>query len=135
MTDLDINSITAKATRVKDHENEDEEITREMRGIIERRKYAVPHDPRVTSVLAVISMIMAALATAAIIALFTLNSSVAVLLARPVGVPREEYTRDTLRRDDDSNSLKIQMAELRASIEKLREDELTNTYRRGFNSK
>lgn len=91
---------------------------------IERRRYAPPHDPRVTAVLTVISMIMAGLVTAAIIALFNLNSSVAVLLSRPAGVPREEYARDTLRRDDDSNSLKLQIAELRTSVEKLREDEL-----------
>lgn len=97
---------------------------------IERRKYGLQHDPRVTATLTVVSMILAGLVTAAIIALFNLNSSVAVLLSRPVGVPREEYARDTIRRDDDSTAMKHEMSQLRIAIEKLREDENANNRQR-----
>lgn len=97
-----------------------------LRKLVERRKYGTPHDPRVTATLTIVSMVLAGLVTAAIIALFNLNSNVAVLLARPAGVPREEYARDTIRRDDDSNNLKQEISQLRIAVDKLREDEVLN---------
>lgn len=86
--------------------------------------YTARHDPRVTSGLTIISTILAGLIVTGVIALFNLNTQVAVLLARPVGVPREEYARDTARRDDDFNNFKLQIADMRTSVEKLHDQAL-----------
>lgn len=90
---------------------------------------ASKHDPRVTAALSIVSTALVGLMTTGVIALFNLNSSVAVLLSRPVGVPREEYARDTLRRDDDFNAFKMQLADMRSSVEKLHDQEVEQAVR------
>lgn len=91
---------------IKDYEDieEDKEV---------KFKQTNAYDPRVTAIIGVASIVIAGLATAAIVALFNLNSNVAVLLARPAGVSREEYVRDTIRRDQDYAEIKEEIRKLR----------------------
>jgi|GEM_PF-5510979 len=91
---------------------------------IERRKYGAPHDPRVTGMLTVASTVLAALVAAGAIGIFNVSKDVAVLLARPAGVPSSEYTRDQARTAEDFNQFKAQIKDLQIAVEKLRTDEI-----------
>lgn len=81
------------------------------------------HDPRVSWALTVAGIVMAGILTTAAASLVGMHSDIAVLISRPVGVPREEYARDRLRADQDLNDVKVQLAEVKAEIGKIRDEQ------------
>jgi hypothetical protein len=90
--------------------------------VMDSRKYVLQaNDPRFTGLISVLGISLAGLITAGVVALFSLNSNVAVLLQRPLGIPREEYTQNERRRDADTQEMKAQLGNLAAEVGHLRE--------------
>jgi hypothetical protein len=81
------------------------------------------HDPRVSWALTVAGLVLGGLLTSAAVSLIGMKSNLAVLLDRPVGVPREEYARDRQRADNDLADVKTQLANVQNEIGKIRDEQ------------